>query len=244
VATDYALVKSEIARFIGTPEASWSTAESTDVESSIRRGIESVVHNAHQWSWMRPRHEFSTSDGQRRYELPLDFEQFITSICFDGDNHQYDEITQLPAGRLTQMYAEYPNTGVPTNYALEVEAHDGATEQKQVLVLHPTPDGTYPLAAYYQVGPIRGMDDSRPYFPGGPENRELFIAACVAAAEDEFKDETGQKAERFQGILAAAIRRDHHRQARNLGQLGGRRPKGRDYYRWKLQTQANGQIDS
>ncbi len=245
--TDYELVKSEIASFIGTPEARFDARTAIDVDSAIRRGIELVVHNpiSHHWSWMRPTHRFLTADGQRRYTLPADFEQFIGSLYFDGENYQYTEITQLPAGRLTQMHSEYSSTGVPTDYALEVLAHDGTAQQHQQLVLHPTPDGEYQLIGPYQVGPIRSLSTERPWFPGGPENRELFIAACLAAAESKFLDQPmTDKQEQFQSALAGAIGRDHRRQPRNLGQTGGWRGRGRDWYRWKLGTQYEGHVDS
>jgi hypothetical protein len=244
---DYDYVRSEIASFIGTPEARWDNRTRIDVESAIRKGIESVVHNAmtHQWSWMRPTHRFATADGQRRYTLPLDFEQFIGDIYFDGENYQYTAITQLPAGRLQQMHAEYSNTGVPTNYALEVLAHDGTTQQHQQVVLHPTPDGEYQLIGPYQVGPIRMLSNERPWFPGGPENRELFIAACLAAAESKFLDvQATDKQAQFQSALVAAIGRDHRRGPRNLGRMGGRAVNDREWYRWKLQTQHEGHVDS
>lgn len=245
--TDYELVKSEIASFIGTPEACFDARTAIDVESAIRKGIESVVHNpiSHHWSWMRPNHRFQTADGQRRYTLPLDFEQFIGALYFDGENYQYPEITQLPAGRLAQMHSEYSSTGVPTNYALEVLTHDGTAQQHQQLALHPTPNGEYQLVGPYQVGPIRSLSTERPWFPGGPENRELFVAACLAAAESKFMDQPlTDKQEQFQSALAGAIGRDHRRQPRNLGQTGGGRGKGRDYFRWKLQTQWEGHVDS
>lgn len=245
--TDYDLVRSEIDSCIGTDQAEWDPRMSAAVESSIRKGIEAVVHNAasYQWSWMRPTYRFKTADGQRRYTLPLDFEQFIGAIYFDGDEYGYNEITQLPSGRVAQMYNEYENTGVPTNYALEVAAHDGTTQQHQQLVLQPTPDNEYSLVGPYQVGPIRSLSTERPYFPGGPENRELFIAACLAAAESKFLDQPmTDKQDRFQAALVGAIGRDQRKQARNLGQMGGRRGRGRDYYRWKLQTQHEGHVDS
>jgi len=244
--TDYDLVKSEIASLIGTPEQQWDARTSTDVESVIRKGIEAVVHNGlHQWSWMRPTYRFRTADGQRRYTLPLDFEQFIDAIYFDGDEYSYPEITQLPSSRLMQLYTEYENTGVPTRYGLEVTAHDGTTQQQRQLVLHPTPDGEYSLAGPYQVGPIRNLSTARPYFPGGPENRELFIASCLAAVESKFLDGSAtDKREHFQSTLAAAIWRDQLRQARNLGQMGGRRRRGRDDYRWKLGTTYLGTTDA
>ena len=245
--TDLALARNEIASFIGTPEARWDNRTRIDVESAIRKGIDSVVHNAanHAWSWMRPNHRFQTADGQRRYTLPLDFEQFIGGLYFDGENYQYPEITQLPAGRLTQLHSEYNNTGVPTNYALEVLSHDGTAQQHQQVVLHPTPDGAYQLVGPYQVGPIRSLSTERPWFPGGPENRELFIAACLAAAESKFMDQPmTDKQEQFQSALAGAIGRDHRRQPRNLGQMGRGRGKGRDYFRYKLSTAHEGHVDS
>jgi hypothetical protein len=244
--TDYNLAKTEIASFIGTPEQRWDNRTAIDVESAIRKGIESVVHNGmHGWSWMRPTHRFQTADGQRRYTLPLDFEQFIDAILFDGEEYAYPPIEQLPSSRLAQMYSEYNNTGVPTQFGLEVPAHDGATQQHRQLVLHPTPDGTYTLIGPYQVGPIRSLTTARPWFPGGPENRELFIAACLAATESKFLDGPGtDKQDKFQSALAAAIGRDHRRQPRNLGQMGGRSGRRRDHYRWKLPTLYEGSQDA
>ena len=243
--TDYSLVKAEIASFIGTPEASWNARVAADVESSIRKGIESVVHcGVHQWGWLRPTFRFQTADGQRRYTLPLDFEQFIGAIYFDGEEYQYPEITQLPAGRLQQMYSEYSSTGVPVSYAIDVASHDGVAQSHYQLVLHPTPDNSYTILASYQVGPIRSLSTARPWFPGGPENRELFIAACLAAAESKFLDGPAtDKQERFQSALVAAISRDHRRASRNLGQMGGGRGRNRDSFRWKTQTQYEGTLD-
>ena len=243
--TDYSIVKSEIASFLGTAEERWDNRTRIDVESAVRKGIEAVVHcGIHQWSWLRPTFRLTTADGQRRYTLPLDFEQFIGAIYFDGEEYGYSEITQKPSGRLMQMFNEYENTGVPTNYATEVVAHDGTTEQHQQLVLHPTPDNAYSLVGPYQVGPIRSLSTARPYFPGGPENRELFIAACLAAAESKFLDGPAtDKQDQFKSALVAAIARDHRKQPRNLGQMGGRRARRRDDFRWKLSSTYLGGTD-
>jgi hypothetical protein len=245
--TDYSLVRSEIASFIGAPEDRWDSRTAIDVESAIRKGIESVVHNAmsHQWSWMRPTHRFQTADGQRRYTLPLDFEQFIDAIYFDGEEYCYDPITQLPASRLMQLHGEYNSTGVPTRFALEPLAHDGTVQQRQQLVLDPTPDGEYTLLGPYQVGPIRSLSTERPWFPGGPEFRELFVAACLAAAESKFLDQQAtDKQTLFQAALAAAIGRDYRKQPRNLGYMGRRHGRSRDEYRHKLGTTYLGGTDA
>ena len=234
---DYTLVRSEISALIGTPTADWSTRESTDVTACLRRGVKRVIHNAigHQFSWMQPVHRFSTADGQRRYVLPADFEQFIYHISFDGDNYQHPPITQKPAARLHQMYSEYASTGVPSNFALESLSHDGTTEQVQQVVLHPTPNGEYQLVGPYQVGPIRDLTSTQPWFPGGPENRELFIASCLAQAEIRFMDGVVTTwRDEFQSELVAAVSRDHRRGARNLGPMKGRR--AHDYFRHHLST--------
>ncbi len=242
---DYTLVRAAIARTFGTPEEEWDTNTATDVDSAIRRGINSVIHNqlAHQWSWMRPVFRFATSDGQRRYALPADFEQFIDHICFDGDNYKHPPLEQMPSARLHQLHSEYSGTGVPTNYALEPRSHDGTTEQVQEVALHPTPNGTYELLGVYQVGPIRELSTARPWFPGGPENLELFMASCLAQAEVIFTDGVMSTwRDQFQSELAGAIARDHRKNARNLGPMKGRR--GHDHWRHKLQTQHEGHVDS
>lgn len=242
--TDLELVRSEISSFLGTPADRWDSRTAIDVESAIRRGIEAVMHcGVHQWGWLRPTFRVATAENQRRYTLPDDVEQFIGAISFDGENYQYPSITQLPATRLQQMYSEYNSTGVPTNYALEVQSHDGTTQQQYQLVLHPTPDNSYTLVATYQVGPIRPLTNDRPWFPGGAENRELFVSACLAQAEAKFMDTKGDKYESFQMALAAAIARDHRRAPRNLGQMGGRRGSSRDSYRYKLSTLYEGSQD-
>lgn len=242
---DYQLVLQDISALVGTPEADWDNRTAADVDRCIRRGINSVIHNPlnHQWTWMRPEFRLTTADGQRRYLLPADFQQFIDHICFDGDNYKHPPLEQLPAARLHQLHSEYSGTGVPSNYATEAKAHDGTTEQSQELVLHPTPNGTYQLVGLYQVGPIRGMTSDRPWFPGGAENRELFISSCLAQAEVIFTDgEMTTWREQFQMDLTAAVSRDHKRGARNLGPVSGRR--GHDYFRHKLQTQHEGHVDS
>lgn len=242
---DYQLVRQEISSFIGTSVLEWEPRTASDVSSAIRRGINSVIHNAanHQWTWLRPEHRFTTADGQRRYPLPPDFEQVIDHISFDGDNYKHPPITQLPSTRLQQLYSEYSGTGVPANFAWEPRVHDGTTEQVQELVLHPTPNGTYQLVVIYQAGPIRDLTSDRPWFPGGPEHRELFIAACLAQAESIFMDgPMTDRRDQFQSELVAAISRDYKRSARNLGQMKGRR--AHDWFRNKLTTSYEGHVDS
>jgi hypothetical protein len=242
--TDYDLTRSEIAHLIGTPVGDWDSNTSTAVEACVRRAVHNVVHNGlHQWTWMRPVFRFTTADGQRRYTLPLDFEQFIDDISFDGENYQYPPISQKPATRLIQMQSEYVNTGTPCYFATENPAHDGATEQHQQLILHPTPDNEYPLIGIYQVGPIRPFSSAHPYFPGGPANKELFLQSCLATAESKFFDVKAEKHDAYQATLTNAIAEDLRRQPRNLGQLGGRRGRMRGDVRsalgWRLATLYN-----
>jgi len=240
---DIELVRSEISSLVGTSESKWDSRTATDVESSIRKGIEAVVHcGIHQWSWMRPVHRFKTAEGQRRYTLPLDFEQFIDGISFDGAEYGYSSISQLPSSRVAYMYNEYEQNGVPTNYATEVESHDGTTQQQTLLILQPTPNSEYSLVGTYQVGPIRDLSTARPYFPGGPENRELFIAACLAQAEEKFWDMKGDKFDSFQTALQSAIARDHRKQPRNLGQMKG--GSSRNGFRYKLSTTYLGETNA
>jgi len=228
---DYTLLKDEIAFFIGEPETTWDMQTSDAVESCIRTGVDRVIHNGlHQWSWMRPRWSMTTADGQRFYTLPSDFEQFVSDLYFDGVHYTYPAIRQLPASRLMQLQADSVTTGTPVRFAIEAVAHDGVTsEQDQQLVLHPTPDAAYCLVGMYQVG-VRALSSTNPYPPGGVAHGELFVAACIAAAEAKFKEspETG-KQQAFMEMLQNHIAIDLRRQARSLGAIGqiGKRMRGR-----------------
>ncbi len=216
---NFSQIKSEIAFFVGTPESEWDAQTGTAVESCIRTGVDKVIHNGlHQWTWMRPRWTVRTADGQRRYSLPPDFEQFVSDLCFDGVHYTYPRITEEPAGRLLHLNSASTTTGTPRRFAIESIAHDGTTDQEQQLVLHPTPDADYQLMGIYQVG-VRPLSDSHPYPPGGEAHGELFLASCLAMAEAKFLDTGNDKRLLFQEILQAHIAIDQRRHARNLGPL-------------------------
>lgn len=225
MAYDYAGFVEAIAHFIGTPAPRFDNNTAAAVERCIQRAMENVIHNGqHQWSWMRPKWQWKTASGQRRYTLPLDFEQFIPNqIYFDGNDSEYGTIQQRPASRLMRLQTGSVDTGTPCRFAIETVAHDGASEQQQQLVLHPTPDNEYSLVAIYQIGVRGGLSDTRPYPPGGPAHGELFLSACLAATEAEFRDGELEKKARFQETLINHIAIDLRNAPRNLGQMGGHR---------------------
>lgn len=216
---DYSMIKDEIAFVLGTPESAWDSVTAQAVGNAIRAGIERVVHNGlHQWSWMRPRWAMTTATDQRRYQLPRDFEQFVSNLCFDGVNYQYPSIAQTSASRLLQLAAATTTTGTPTQYAIENEAHDGATVQGSTLVLDPTPDADYQLYGFYQVGD-RPLSDLNPYPPGGDSHGQLFMASILATIETKYYDIMIRET-KFQEMLQAHIQIDLRRQPRNLGRIG------------------------
>ncbi len=225
MSVDYEQIKSAIAHYIGTAEPRWDSPTRTTIARCIQRGMEKVINNGqHQWGWMRPKWQWSTASGQRRYTLPLDFEQFIPNeIYFDGDDSNYGAIQQRPASRLLHLQTGNADTGTPARFAIENVAADGVTEQQQQLVLHPTPDNSYSLVGIYQISLRSPLSDARPFPPGGPAHGELFLAACLAATEAEFRDGEIEKEARFQETLVNHIAIDLRRQPRNLGMMRGRR---------------------
>ncbi len=225
MSVNYSEIKSAIGHYIGTPEPRWDSPTATTIERCIQRGVEKVVHNGqHQWSWMRPRWNWSTADGQRHYTLSLDFEQFVPNeIYFEGNDSEYGPIQQRPASRLMLLQTESTDTGTPFYFAIENIAHDGATEQRQQLILHPTPDNTYSLVGIYQIGIRNSLSDAHPFPPGGPSVGDLYLSACLATTEAEFRDGEIEKQAQFQESLRNHIALDLLRQPRNLGQMRGQR---------------------
>ena len=232
----YSRIREEIGYDLGMgrdPDTDWDSDEEEDVDRFIRTGLDMYAHppiipafgaRAHQWSWLRPIWRMTTATGQRRYTLPLDFEQFTGDIFYDGEQDEYGPIQQTNPGRLLQLYQQDDDNNYPCLYAIEPLATEGTVEQRMQLVLHPTPDGSYKLVTQYQIG-IRMLSTDNPYPPGGPEHGEGWLAACLAAAEAKANGERGIRYQQFMDCIMRDISRDLGKQPK----LGGYVGNGKNY---------------
>lgn len=175
---------------------------------------------AHSWSFMRPTWEFTTVSGQRRYELPPDYDSPVGDLVFLDTNNSYPAAIHTSAVRLDKLESRDTSNGSPRLFATEAGESTGEDPQTQVLVLHPTPDGAYRMSLKYQAA-ARRLTADQPYPLGGQLFGPVLVASCLSMAEQRLTGKQGPLFNAFLSALAGGIRRDHKREPKSLGIRNG-----------------------
>lgn len=231
---DYHHIRRQVGAYLGHGYsfADWDDAIRETIDDIIRDGVQQYYHppilpepyaqgmtTPHEWSWMRPRTELTTSGGVRRYNLPEDFERFVGRVSYtETSSSYYVPLLQTTPNRLQNLefldrYQTYPQF-----FAVEPAESQGDAPQRLVLALHPTPDGEYVIQFQYQsLG--RQLTPEHPYPLGGQMHGPGILASCLAIAEERQEGAEGPKWKRFMEILAANVGRDFQRGAQYLGQM-------------------------
>lgn len=105
----------------------------------------------------------------------------------------------------------------PCRFAIFPESQTGETDQRWLISLWPIADGVYTISGFYTINPYR-LTSALPYPMGGLPLSECLREAVLAAAELEFKGESGLHMQMFQRRLQSAVSYD--RQMSNPGIIG------------------------
>jgi hypothetical protein len=98
-------------------------------------------------------------------------------------------------------------TGYPRKYAIRPRPIDMTTSTTYEMLLTPTPDAAYSLYYHYRIA-VPLVDGTNAVPPGGDAHGELYLEACLAAAEQKFHDGAGLHSARFMECLAASVAHD------------------------------------
>jgi hypothetical protein len=191
------------------------------------------------WTFMRPVLTIDTAADQREYELPDNFERFIGDFTYDADLETYPSIKLTTEERLRRLFTDHDATAPPQLAAVKIDDGDGSAPQRQILILHPTPDDTYKLRVRYEVTYIP-LSESRPYPPGGPAHYETIKAACLAAAELRKEKKYGPMYNLFLDRLRSSIATDLRRGGEHYGYLGDSSTHGAP---WLSDLRGNGLLN-
>ncbi len=166
------------------------------------------------------------------YELPEDFGGLDGPLTFSSSSYLNTiEITGESTIRNARQRLE--SSGVPQLAAIRPVLHDGRFTQRYELMLWPGPSGTYTLN-YKQIVVLPEITESEPFPPGGAAYGELYLAACLALAEQRISDRRGLRWEEYQERLAAMIEVDGI--ATGAETLGIGHEDGRRFFRTIPQT--------
>src|SRR3990167_2763787 len=242
---DYFYLQRQIGNYLdlGWNPDSWTHEQQHAVDEVIESGYrrylypDTVEQTGHQWSFLQPIGSIQTSADQRYYPLPVGFERFIGALTFDDETVNYSPIEITSENRLRQLQTQAEQTAYPSLAATRVQASDGKVSQRQELILHPTPDGTYTLSFQYAASAKKlSRDNSVPL--GGPAHAEGILASCFAVAEEAKGVKNGPRFETYKRRLLTMLRIDAYRSPQNFGYNGdpsttvggrfiGREPIGR-----------------
>ncbi|TXH51856.1 MAG: hypothetical protein E6Q97_17400 [Desulfurellales bacterium] len=210
---------------LGWNAQTWSYEERRRVDEIIDSGLRRYYYpdpidaagSSHKWSFLQPIGSLVTADGNRVYALPADFERLVGPMTYaDQDLTDYPEIQVTSEARLRTMQHAEDFSAPPQYCAVRVVRGSGMTDQKQELVLHPTPDGEYRLEFQYHALQRR-LTAAAPVPLGGPIHGEGILQSCLAVAEESQGTKNGPHFQAYMRRLQANIMSDMQRAPQHLG---------------------------
>jgi len=185
------------------------------------------------WTFLKPITEISLVTGANQIKMPDDF-----GSCDGPVAVKTSATTGTPwwiewtnEWALMGMNQATPFMTGPPRYIAEVALRDinPPSGQRRALMVFPVADQDYLLQVKYSINPNR-LSSAQPYAYGGPQYRELFIASCLAVAEQRFDGVEGPAAKRFNTMLRAAVSQDNKNRPQKIGYNGNREaPSWRGY---------------
>jgi hypothetical protein len=179
--------------------------------------IDRQTGKLHNWSFVKQLHVIQTSVGKWKYELPVDFSDFITEPVFD-DDVLYQELRRLAPEQILKARAVSTSTSYPTTYALAPFVYDASTGTMYELWLDAAPDKSYSLKFFYRIDPFKPANDSD-MLVGGIRAVEAILETCLAVGEKEVDEQPGVHTAESTRLIQELIQADVADTSDYLGNL-------------------------
>lgn len=239
LAVTYSILDREIGRFLGygRETADWAddTDKVTDIEDIRKAGLRRFYYPpplpgerySHEWSFLGPVAELTTTEDDADYDLPADFAGMVSAtLSYDPDSVLFYYTLELTSEERVRSALVTKYTGKPTMAATRPKALDATAGTRYEMILYPVPDGEYTIHYRYRVNPAP-LTATNKYPYGGQEHGETIIEACLAAAEAKLNDGVGVHENRFRECLAMSVSHDRRLAAPpRLGYNGDRSDGG------------------
>lgn len=186
----------------------------TTCKAIVHRGIRQFLYpidqkygTPHEWSFLKQPWSFSTTSGQWKYAVPIDFSDLLTDFTFD-DDEALGTLKKRSGQQIEKMRTNVTTSGWPTYFALVPQRYDVEIGTTYQLWLYPTPSQAYSLSTFYRPDPIK-LSATTDLVIGGIPMIEAILETCLAVAETQEEDGTSthhqQEATR---LIQTAIRFD------------------------------------
>ncbi len=147
--------------------------------------------------------------GRTVYDLPTDFAGIEGPLVYaSGQSLLRVRVDRMSEHQLLLALSQETTASYPRLFAIRPKAIDMTAATAYEMILSPTPDAAYNLWYKYLVT-IPDLDATTNTIPpGGDVHGELYIEACLAAAEQRLHDTQGLHSARFMECLIASVSKD------------------------------------
>lgn len=225
----YSEIYTLISQFLGEGDTA-SDATKAIVARGLRQflyPIDARTGEIYVWSFVKQFYTINAVSGKYKYELPLDFSDFLTAPQFD-DEQGYNELTKIAPEQILKIRAGSVSSGFPTYFAIAPFIYDNAIGTMYELWLDPVPDGAYLLKFLYRIDPL-APSASTDLLVGGVRATEAILESCYAVAETQQDEVIGLHSQLANEAIQKLIRADVQDTSDLLGNLSTPKPSG---YRW------------
>lgn len=210
---DFVLAANEFLGY-GDDSTLWTTQQVAELDRRVQDAYRYCLHPStipgeripHVWSFLEQETTLTTVAGDYDYTLPAAFGSMSGDITFAAGTG-YGPIKQSSPQAIRTERQFSNRTGVPEHYAVRWVAQTSGLNQRQELLLYPTPDGAYVLTYCYVLQAPR-LSKANPYPLGGPRMSQLMIEATKAVAEAAKNGAPGPQWGVFVGRMNDAIQMD------------------------------------
>ncbi len=146
--------------------------------------------------------------GRTVYDLPDDFAMLDGEMVYaTGSSVLRQTVERVSEKQVLSELTTWVTASYPRWCAVRPKTIDMTDHTLYEMVLCPTPDSAYTFYYHYRVA-IPSLDTSNTTPPGGDAHGELYLEACLAAAEQKLHDTQGLHSARFMECLIASVSHD------------------------------------
>jgi hypothetical protein len=207
----------EVSSFLGYgPDRSlWTAEELAEIDRSIQEAYRYILYPSrlpgggvpHVWSWLRQLGSVTTESGTDTYTLDADFGSIHSRHLTYAANTYWAHVERTSAQDLRDRKQWSSQTARPYLFAIEWAPQTPGLNQRQRMILEPTPDDAYTLSFEYAIL-IGKLSKINPFPLGGPRISQLMIEACKAIGEAKKNGVRGDQWNIFKEELGDAIALD------------------------------------
>lgn len=211
---DFLLAVAEYVGY-GTDLALWTAQQQAELDRDVQDTYRMILHPArpsgtglaHKWSFLLQLATLTTTNGTSTYTLPADFASIHGQVLTYPADFGFVTIKPTTALDIRERLQYSSQSGKPYFYATRWAAQVSGYNQRQEIVLYPTPDAAYVLT-YQYAKVVEKLSMANPYPLGGMPMSQLMLEGCKAVGEAKKNGSRGDQWNIFERLLMDAIATD------------------------------------